>query len=76
MCELHKSKELIKQNYFGLFKPNEKLFERVGHYTLIMKENYVIIDSLTGEDRSWLKGIHGGLSEDEMYVPLIIIKYY
>ena len=76
MCELHKSKELIKQNYFGLFKPNEKLFERAWHYTLIMKENYIIIDSLTGEDRSWLKGIHGGLSEDEMYVPLIIIKYY
>ena len=73
-CYLYKSKDLIKNNYFGLFKPNKKLFDRVGDYVLIMKENYVIMDSLLGEKREFHIGNHGGVSKQEMYVPLIIIK--
>ena len=73
-CYLCKSKDLIKKNYFGLFKPNKKLFDRVGDYVLIMKENYVIMDSLLGEKRGFHIGNHGGVSKQEMYVPLIIIK--
>jgi predicted AlkP superfamily pyrophosphatase or phosphodiesterase len=73
-CYLYKSNDLIKKNYFGLFKPNKKLFDRVGDYTLIMKENYVIMDSILGEKRSFHIGNHGGVSKQEMYVPLVIIK--
>lgn len=73
-CYLYKSKDLIKKNYFGLFKPNKKFFGRVGDYVLIMKENYVIMDSLLGEKREFHIGNHGSVSKQEMYVPLIIIK--
>ena len=73
-CYLYKSNDLIKKNYFGLFKPNKKLFDRVGDYTLIMKENYVILDSILGEKRCFHIGNHGGVSKQEMYVPLVIIK--
>ncbi|MBU4284152.1 MAG: alkaline phosphatase family protein [Nanoarchaeota archaeon] len=72
-CYLCKSRDLIKKNYFGLFKPNKKLYDRVGDYTLIMKENYVIMDSLLGEKRGFHIGNHGGVSKQEMHVPLIII---
>ena len=80
ICTLYKSQDLIKNNYFGLFKPHPKLFDRVGDYILICKENYGIKDKIERIDRKKkkkdpvLKGNHGGMSGDEMIVPLIVIK--
>jgi hypothetical protein len=72
-CEMHKSSDLIKQNYFGLFTPNPKLRDRVGDYTLIMKDDYIIRDQVPGEEEKIKIGNHGGMSIEEMYVPLIVI---
>lgn len=72
-CEMHRSEDLIKKNYFGLYAPNEKLKDRVGDYVLIMKENYIMRDFVLGEDRHILLGNHGGVSKEEMFVPLIVI---
>lgn len=73
-CQLFRSEELIKKNYFGLFKPNPKLADRVGDYALMMKENYTIKDNLLGEKRDFEIGNHGGVSREEMFVPLIVIE--
>ncbi|UCC57009.1 MAG: alkaline phosphatase family protein [Gammaproteobacteria bacterium] len=70
--ELRSSRNLIAQNYFGLGEPHPGLRDRVGDYTLIMKENYVIKDWLFAERRYPQIGVHGGLSEQELYVPLIL----
>ena len=64
---------LIKENYLGLYEPNSQLFNRIGDYILLMKDNYVLRDQLIGETRHELIGNHGGLSDDELFVPLIII---
>jgi len=72
-CTMHTRKELIKKNYFGLFKPNPKLFDRTGDYTLIMKDNYLIKDFVLGEKKHIHTGNHGGTSKQEMHVPLILI---
>ncbi|MDP2656053.1 MAG: alkaline phosphatase family protein [bacterium] len=74
ICELHKSSDLIDKNYFGLYKPNNKLKSRIGDYVLIMKDNYTLKDWLPNEKEFYLKAIHGGLSKEEMNVPLIWIK--
>lgn len=74
ICEIHKSKNLIKENYFGLYEPNEKLKDRIGDYTLIMKENYIMRDLVLGEERNMSIGNHGGVSKEEMFVPLIVIE--
>ena len=74
-CSLHKSQDLIDKHYFGLFEPNPKLFDRVGDYVLICKENYIIKDSIIQvKKRKPHIGHHGGVSKEEMLVPLIIIK--
>ena len=70
-CELHKSEGLVKQGYYGLFKPNKKLSERIGDYVLIMKDNYTIRDRILSQEVKKHIGNHGGVSEDEMFVPLI-----
>jgi hypothetical protein len=73
-CELHRSEDLIDANYFGLGEPNRKLTQRIGDYTLIMKSNHVIKDCLMGEKPFTQIGVHGGLDERELMVPLIFAK--
>ena len=73
-CNIYKSPDLIGKNYFGLFKPNPNLFNRVGDYILICKENYIIKDKLENEKRENHIGHHSGISEDEMLVPLIVVN--
>jgi len=67
LCE-----DLIKKGYFGLFKPNKKLLDRAGNYILLMKDNYSIQDVIIGDDRRQNKACHGGVSKEEMFVPLIV----
>jgi hypothetical protein len=70
----HRSSELIDEGWFGPGVPNSELAGRIGDYTLIMKENYVIRDQLPGEHRHVQIGVHGGISEDEMLVPLMVAQ--
>jgi hypothetical protein len=71
---LCKSEHLVAQGYFGLGPPHPRLLERIGHYTLIMKQNYTIKDWLIGERKHTQIGVHGGVSKAEMEVPLIVLK--
>ncbi len=71
---MFKSEELIKKNFFGLYTPNKKLGERVGDYVLIPKKTYLIKDFLPNEKKGFQKGNHGGVSSEEMFVPLIVAK--
>lgn len=72
-CILRKSRELIDEGYFGTGLPDPRLVDRVGEYVLLMKENYTIKDRLLNEKVFQQKGVHGGLSGQELYVPLIIL---
>lgn len=71
-ASLHASADLLRQGWFGLGQPHPRLLERIGHYTLVMKENYAIKDWLPSERHHVHIGVHGGVSEQEMYVPLIV----
>ncbi len=74
-CELHKSEDLIAGGYFGHGDPHPRLRERIGHYCLIMKENYAIRDQLVSEKHGkQMIGVHGGLSGAEMRVPLALFR--
>ena len=73
-ADLHRSTDLIAQGWFGLGPANPRLAERVGHYTLVMKDDYTIKDWILGESRHLSLGVHGGVSAAEMYVPLILAE--
>jgi hypothetical protein len=36
-----------------------------------MKENYILLDSVINQKREKLIGNHGGISEEELSIPLI-----
>lgn len=73
-CDLYASEDLLEMGWFGLGEPDVRLLDRIGDYVLVMKGEHVINDSLTTEDRWANIGVHGGTSEDEMYVPLITVR--
>ncbi len=71
---LMKSDALIEQGYFGLGPPHPSLRERVGDYALLMKGNYAIKDWVPGERKYSPIGLHGSVSREEMYVPLVVVE--
>lgn len=73
-AELHPSEALIRQGWFGLGAPHAQLASRTGDYTLIMKERYVIRDRLQQERTHLQRGVHGGISAEEMQVPLVVVS--
>lgn len=73
-CEIMKSGEAIKKGLFGKGKIHPELKNRIGDYLIIMKDNYGIKDFMIDSDFSQHLGRHGGVSKEEMFVPLIVIK--
>ncbi|MFZ5509235.1 MAG: alkaline phosphatase family protein [Pseudomonadota bacterium] len=73
-AELFFSRELLERGWFGSGAPAPRLAERIGDYTLVMRDDWTIKDWLPGEKRHVQVGVHGGVSEDEMYVPLLIAR--
>jgi predicted AlkP superfamily pyrophosphatase or phosphodiesterase len=71
---IHPSRKLLEQHYYGLGPAHPNLHRRIGDFVLEMKNNYTIMDTLPSEKHFYHIGTHGGLSEDEMLVPLIIIE--
>lgn len=72
-CWLYPSEKLVRNGYFGLFSAHEKLRDRIGDYVLVMKQNYVIEDFVYGEKEKHNIGVHGGISKEEMWVPLMVL---
>jgi hypothetical protein len=71
-ADLWPSEDLISQGWLGLGAPHGRLAERMGDYTLVMKDNWIIRDWLPGERRYEHIGVHGGISSQEMRVPLLV----
>ncbi len=73
-ADVRASRELVDEGWFGDGAPHPLLAERIGDVTLVMRERYTIKDWVPGEPRHLHIGNHGGTSEDEMRVPLVIAR--
>lgn len=71
---LFKSTSMLENNWFGLGEPHPMLKYRIGDYVLLTKDEYILYDNLGNEDRDPVPGHHSGISPDEVYVPLVMIK--
>ncbi len=74
ICTCFPSHEIVESGYYGLGEPHAALNDRVGDYILIMHDTHVLVDRLLGEPDHIMVGYHGGLSEGELFVPLIIAR--
>jgi hypothetical protein len=71
-ADAYPSAELVARGWFGDGPRHPRLMERIGDYVLVMRDNYAIKDWLPGEKRYVNIGMHGGVSADEMWVPLVV----
>ena len=72
--EVRPSRALVEEGWFGGGAPHPLLAERTGDVAILMKDGYTLKDWLPGEPRYLHIGNHGGTSEDEMTIPLIMEK--
>jgi hypothetical protein len=73
-AEVLPSDKLVEDGWFGTGARHPRLAERTGDVTLVMNERFTIKDWTPGEARYMHIGNHGGTSEDEMMIPLILEK--
>jgi hypothetical protein len=71
-CDRYTAQELLDMSIFGIGEPNPKFFDRLGDHILLMKDNYILLDKVYHEKHSPLIGYHGGLTREEMMVPLVV----
>ncbi len=69
-CDCIHSTVALNQGLFGPGQSHSKLKTRIGDLVLIMKEDYIFYDTLPGEKPYTKLGVHGGLSPEEMHVPV------
>lgn len=70
--DLFTGRELIGQGWFGPGEADPRLASRIGDYVLVMRDNWTLLDWVEGEKRHRQIGVHGGVSADEMFVPLVV----
>ena len=67
------SASMIEGGWFGPGEPHPRLHERVGDFALVMQGDYAIRDWIPGEKPFRHVGVHGGVSREEMRVPLVVV---
>jgi hypothetical protein len=72
--DLHPSQDLLDAELFGTGTPHPRLHERIGDYILIARGHALIRDQLPTEKDFRQIGVHGGLSPEELYVPLCLAR--
>jgi len=70
--QLFRSEDIVQQGWLGPGAAHPGLRDRLGDYVLIPRGHAILRDWLKGEERYTHVGVHGGLSEAEMIVPLIV----
>jgi hypothetical protein len=71
---LARSRDLLADGWFGPGAAHPRLAERIGDHMLIMKDGWAVRDHVPGERRHVQIGVHGGPTEEEMLVPLVVVR--
>ena len=73
-ADVRLSEELADEGWFGGGVPHPRFAERIGDVALVMRDHYTVKDWVAGESHHLHIGNHGGTSEEEMTIPLIVVE--
>ena len=71
-ADVRPSGELADEGWFGTGRAHPHFAERIGDVALVMRGRATVKDWVPGESRHLHIGNHGGTSEDEMIIPLVV----
>lgn len=72
-AEAWSREQLLDEAWLGPGPVNRQLHSRIGDYVLAMKEDWTLVDHVPDEKPIPMIGVHGGLSRQEMLVPLCVM---
>jgi hypothetical protein len=73
-ADVRPSRELADEGWFGDGRAHPRFAERIGDVALVMAGRGTVKDWVPGEPRHLHIGNHGGTSDDEMHIPLVVAK--
>jgi hypothetical protein len=73
-ADVRPSRELLDEGWFGAGRAHPRFAERIGDVAIVMNGRGTVKDWVPGEPRHLHIGNHGGISEDEMNIPLVVAK--
>jgi len=73
-ADVRPSRDLLDEGWFGKGPAHPDFAERIGDVALVMRGRGTVKDWVAGEPRHLHIGNHGGTSEDEMNIPLVVAK--
>ena len=71
-ADIRPSRELQDEGWFGPGRAHPRFAQRIGDVALLMRGRGTVKDWVPGESRHLHIGNHGGTSEDEMHIPLVV----
>ncbi|MGB3934284.1 MAG: alkaline phosphatase family protein [Burkholderiales bacterium] len=71
-ADIRPSQELQDEGWFGPGRAHARFAQRIGDVAIIMRGRGTVKDWVPGESRHLHIGNHGGTSEDEMHIPLVV----
>ncbi|MBI2125778.1 MAG: alkaline phosphatase family protein [Thaumarchaeota archaeon] len=73
--ELIPTDEAIEERFFGAGKMNNEIREALGDYLVLSKKNNAFLYSYRKRGDFDMIGYHGGMSQDEMLIPMIFGRF-
>jgi hypothetical protein len=72
-AEVYRTADLIAQHFFGLQEPSREFLSRVGNVVLLPYQHETTWWYEEGKFDMHFLGHHGGLTREEMEIPLLIL---
>lgn len=73
-CVCIRGEYLLEQGVFGPGTPHPELHRRLGDYVLLCNDGYSLIHTPPGLEPMVMPGSHGGMSQPEIEIPLLVVQ--
>jgi hypothetical protein len=72
-AEIYRTSELLAQNFFGTLPPSHLLLDRIGNVVILPYKHESVWWYEEGKFSMHFQGHHGGLTPEEMEIPLLLL---
>ena len=72
--DIFPSNQFIKEGFFGSKTVNRDISSALGDYTILSRKGNELMHRFKSDFKASLSGYHGGLADDELFVPLFVVN--
>ena len=72
--DIFPSDKFVKEGFYGSKIVNKDISSALGDFTILSRKGTALMHRFKSDFKASLSGYHGGLTDDELFVPLFIIK--